>query len=100
MEIIVYLNVAESSIWIRDGYLNFTGREGDDEASKHSINLLSVQRYKFLNDVLTVYFKEEDQPEWRAVEHHPLGEEETTLIDIEIDLDDDDEGDEGDEWKA
>ncbi len=99
METIIYLNVDEENIRIRGGYLNFTGREGDEEASKHSINLLAVQRYKFLNGTLTVYFMREEI-ERQVVERHTIGSEESTLINIDLEYDDD--GDDGheDEWKA
>ena len=75
METIVYLNVDENSIWIRDGYLNFVGREGDEEAHKHSLNLSSIRRYKFLNDTLTVIFKEKDERKEEKPQRYIIDEE-------------------------
>lgn len=64
METIEYLNVDEKSIWTRDGFLHFIGREGDEEAQTHHLNLSGIKRWKFANDTLTVvFFPEEHMPQ-------------------------------------
>lgn len=61
METIVYLNVDEKSIYTQFGFLHFTGREGDEEAQRHHLNLTGIKRWKFLNDTLTVVFFPDDE---------------------------------------
>ena len=88
METIAFLNVDAKSIYTHVGYLHFVGREGAEEAHAHHLSLLSIKRWKFLNDTLTVYFNDEED-ERHYVERRVLGEEETD-VDGYIEVDDDD----------
>ncbi len=84
-EIIVYYNVEK--MWSTNGWLHFSGKEGEEEAQTHSLNLNRIQRYKLLSGTLTVYFLSEEEDELSEIQ-------EFLNRDGDLDIDDDEEEDE------
>ena len=56
--IITFYNVEK--MWSADGWLHFGGKEGEEEAKSHSLNLRAIRRYTLSEGTLVVYFKDED----------------------------------------
>jgi len=76
-EIVTYLNV--EGVQVANGWLHFSGREGDEEAQDHHLNLDRVQRYKLFKGTLTVYFlleKEEEEDELPEMKEFLDGDDE------------------------
>ncbi len=83
-EVIVYYNVEK--MWSTNGWLHFSGKEGEEEAQSHSLNLDRIQRYKLLSGTLTVYFLSEEEEEEDQLPDSRNGD-----LDIDNDEDQDDE---------